>query len=98
MGTPVGIASTISTLIFSLMTGMIKNLLSITRNKNKKHGKILILDKSKLDSIETLVSQALVDMEISNAEFVTILNETDKYEKMKENLKNVSEIQENMTF
>ena len=42
--------------------------------------------KSKLNSIETLMSQALIDMEISHEEFITILNEKDKYEKMKNNL------------
>ena len=52
--------------------------------------------KSKLNSIETLVSQALVDMEISPEELIPIFKEKDKYEKMKENEKNVSEKQENM--
>ena len=46
-----------------------------------------MLAKSKLNSIETLISQALIDMDISHEEFVTILNEKDKYEKMKDNLK-----------
>ena len=46
---------------------------------------------SKLNSIETLVSQVLTDMEISIEEFVAILKEEDKYEKMKENLRNVNE-------
>ena len=46
---------------------------------------------SKLNSIETFVSQVLTDMEISIEEFVTILKEEDKYEKMKENLRNVNE-------
>ena len=55
-----------------------------------------MLAKSKLISIETLVSQALIDMEISHKEFVTTLNERNKYKKMKENLKNVSEKQENL--
>ena len=55
-----------------------------------------MLAKSKLNSIETLVSQAPIDMEISHKEFVTILNQRDKYEKIKENLKNVSEKQENI--
>ena len=50
-----------------------------------------MLAKSKLNSIETLVSQALIDMEISHKEFITILKEKDKYKKMKENVKNVSE-------
>ena len=71
-------------------------MLGIARNKKKKHDKILMLAKRKLNSIETLVSQALIDMEISHEEFVTILNEREKYEKMKENVRNVSEKQENM--
>ena len=50
-----------------------------------------MLAKSKLNSIETLVSQALIDMEISHEEFITILKEKDKYEKMKENVRNLSE-------
>ena len=50
-----------------------------------------MLVKSKLNSIETLTSQALIDMEISREEFITILKETDKYEKMKENLKSENE-------
>ena len=81
---PVGIASASFTLIFSLTTGIIKKLLSITRNKKKKHDKIIMFAKSKLNSIETLISQALVDMEISHEEFVAIFKEKDKYEKMKE--------------
>ena len=50
-----------------------------------------MLAKSKLNSIETLVSQVLNDMKISDEEFIRILNEKDKYEKMKENLRNVNE-------
>ena len=67
--TPVGIASASFTLIFSLTTGIIKQLLRTTRNKKKKHNNILILAKSKLDSIETLVSQALIDKETSHGKF-----------------------------
>ena len=55
-----------------------------------------MLAKSKLNSIETLVSQALVDMEISHEEFVAIFKEKDKYEKMKENVRNVSEKQQSV--
>ena len=50
-----------------------------------------MLAKSKLNSIETLISQALIDMEISHEEFITILKEKDKYEKMKENLRSENE-------
>ena len=46
-----------------------------------------MLAKSKLNSIETLISQALIDMDISHEEFITILKKKDKYEKMKDNLK-----------
>ena len=91
IGVPVGIASASFTLIFSLTTGIIKKLLSITRNKKKKHDKILMLAKSKLDSIETLVSQALIDMEISHEEFNGIIREKQKYERMHENVRNVNE-------
>ena len=45
-----------------------------------------MLAKSKLNSIETLISQALIDMEISHEEFITILNEKNKYDKIKNNL------------
>ena len=91
VGAPVGIASASLTLIFSPTTEIVKKLLNITRNKKKKHDKILMLAKSKLNSVETLISQALIDMEISHEEFVTILNEKDKYEKMKNNLMSKNE-------
>ena len=47
--------------------------------------------KSKHNSIETLVSQTLIDIEISHEEFITTLEEKDKYEKMKENLRSKNE-------
>ena len=66
--------------------------MNITRNKQqKKHDKVLMLAKSKLNSIETLIFQALIDMEISHEEYITILKEKDKYEKMKGNLKSENE-------
>ena len=52
-----------------------------------------MLAKSKIITIETLVSQGLIGMEISHEELITILKEKDKYKKMKENLRNVSEKQ-----
>ena len=58
---------------FFLTAEIIKKLVSITRNKKKD--KILMLAKSKLDSTETLVSQALIDMEISHEEFNAIIRE-----------------------
>ena len=58
--------------------------------------KILMLAKIKLNSIETFVSQALIHMEIIHEKSVKILKDKDKYEKMKENVRNVSEKEENM--
>ena len=55
-----------------------------------------MLATSKLDSIETLVSPALVGVEISHEEFNAIIRERKKYERMKENVRNVSKKQENM--
>ena len=47
-----------------------------------------MLAKSKLNSIDTLISQALIDMDISHEEFIIILNEKDRYEMMKEKIRN----------
>ena len=85
IGAPVGIARVSFTLIFCITTGIIKKL-STTIKKKKKHDQILMLAESKFNSIETLMSQALNDLNISHAEFIMILKETDRYEKMKYNL------------
>ena len=92
VGAPIGIAGASFNVFSNNRNSQKKN--NITRNKKKKHNKILMLAKSKLTSIETLISQALIDMEISHEEFVKISKEKDKYEKMKENLKSENEKQE----
>ena len=86
IGTLVGIASAIFTLIFSLTTQIVRKLLKMTINKKKKHDHLLTLAKSKFNSIETLISQALGDLDISHEEFIMILKEKDGYEKIKYNL------------
>ena len=80
----VGIASASFSLAFSLTTGIIKKVLEITKNKKKKHNKIVMLAKSKLNSIKALISQALIDLKISHEKLKTIVNEKEKHEKMKE--------------
>ena len=55
-----------------------------------------MLAKSKLSSIEKLISQVLIDVEICHEEFVAIFKEKDKYEEMKENLRSEYEKQEIM--
>ena len=87
MGVPVGIASACFSLVFSLTTGMIKRLLKITRNKKKKHNKIVMLAKNKLNSIEILIPQALIDLEISHEEYKSIINEEENYRRLKGNIR-----------
>ena len=50
-----------------------------------------MLAKSKYNSIEALISQALTDIDISHKEFITILDEKNKYQKMKKNIKDKNE-------
>ena len=50
-----------------------------------------MLTKSKYNSIEALISQALNDIDISREEFTTVLKEKDRYEKMKENIRDKNE-------
>ena len=87
IGVTVGIASAPFSLVFSLTTGIIKKILKIQETKKKKHNKIVMLAKSKLNSIETLVSQELIDFEINHKKFETIVNEKEMYEQMKENIR-----------
>ena len=61
-------------LVFSLETGIIKKRLVITRNKKKKHNKIVILAQRKLNSVKTLICHTFIDLEISH-EFRKIANE-----------------------
>ena len=87
VGVLVGIASASFSIVFSWTTGIIKKLLRITRNTKKKYNKIVMLATSKLISIETPISQALIDLEISHEEFETIINKKEKYEKKYEKMK-----------
>ena len=86
IGKSVGIVSASFTLIFSSTTGIVKKLLNMTINQKKKHDQLFMLAKSKFNSIETSISQALIDLDISHEKFTMILNEKDKYERMKYNL------------
>ena len=86
VGIPVGIAGTSLTVIFTVTTGVVKKLLNITRKKKKKHNKIITLARNKLNIIETLISQALIDFDISHEEFSKIIYEKNNYEQMKDNI------------
>ena len=76
----VWILSASFSVVFSLTTGIMKKLLQTTRNKKRNIMRI-VLAKSKLSSIETVISQALIDSEISYKEFKTIVDEKEKDEK-----------------
>ena len=71
--------------MFSLTTGIIKKLLKSARNKKSQHNKYVMLARSKLNSIETLISQALIDLKISHAEFKTIVTEEENCKRVKKN-------------
>ena len=75
IGVPAGLESASFTLIFSLTRGIMKKLLKVTRKKKKKDNKIGMPAKSKLNSIETLMSQPSMDLDISHEEFKAIVNE-----------------------
>ena len=69
VGIPAGIAGASLTLIFTITIGVVKTFLNITRKKKKKHNKIIALARNKLNIIENLISQALIDFEITHEEF-----------------------------
>ena len=89
VGIPVGISGASLALIFTVTTGVVKKLLSVTKKKKKKHNKIMVLARNKLNIVETLLSSALSDFDISHEEFLEIIDEKVKYEEIKENIRNV---------
>ena len=56
-------------------------------NKKKKQNKIVMLARSKLNSIEIKISEALINNEISHEDLTTILNEENKYQELKESIR-----------
>ena len=92
VGIPAGIAGASLTLIFTVTTGVVNTLLNITRKKKKKHNKIITLARSKLNIIENLISQALIDFEITHEEFSKIIYEKNNYEQIIDNIKSVKSI------
>ena len=86
IGIPVGIASAGLSFSFSLCTGLVKKLLKATRNQKKKH-KINMPARSKLSSIESKISEALINDQISHEDFITIINEERNYRELKENIR-----------
>ena len=72
---------------------MVKTLLNITKKKKEeKHNKIIALARSKLNTIENLISQALIDFEITHEEFSKIIYEKNNYEQIIDNIRSVKSI------
>ena len=86
-GAPIGITGASFSLAFSLCTGLVKKLLKATRNKKKKDNKIVMLARSKLNSIEGKISEALMNNQIGHEDFITIINEERNYRELKENIR-----------
>ena len=64
-----------------------KKYKSIIQEKNKKHDKIMLLGKDKLNTTEILISKALIDSYISHDQFTSINNVLREYNEMKKEIK-----------
>ena len=87
IGVPVRIKNASCSLAFSIAIGFVKEFLKTIRNKKKKHNKTVMLARSKLNSIESKISEALMNNKISHEYFMTILNEEKKYRESKESVR-----------
>ena len=90
IGAPAGIIGASCGLTFSITSEFVKRFLKTIRNKKKKHNKTVMLARSKLNSIESKISKALMDNEISHEDFETIINEEKKYRELKESIRMIN--------
>ena len=88
VGIPIAITNSAAGLTSCVLTAASKNYKSIIKKKKKKHDKIVLLAKSKLNSMEVLLSKALIDSVISHEEFV-LINVLKQYNEMKKEIKNL---------
>ena len=87
VGLPIGTASSAVALKICAITAGIKKYKSIIKKKRKKHDKIALLVKTKLNTMQVLISRALVDSYISHDEFVSENNILKEYDYMKKAMK-----------
>ena len=73
IGVPVRIKNASCSLAFSITTGFVKEFLKTIRNKKKKHNKTVMLARSKLNSVESKISEALINNKISHEDFMLLL-------------------------
>ena len=79
IGVPAAIVGACCGFTVSVTSGFVKRFSKTTKNKNKKHNKVVMLARSKLNSIETKISKGLMDNETSHEDFKIIINEEKKY-------------------
>ena len=79
IGVTTGIIGASCSFTFSTTSGFVKRFLKTIRNKKKKQNKIVMLARSKLNSIENKISQTLTDNKISHEDLETIISEEKKY-------------------
>ena len=89
LGIPIGITSSVVGLKICAVTAGIQMYMSIVKKKKKKHDKMVLLAKTKLNSIEVLISKALIHSNISHDDFVLINNVLKEFDKMKKEIKNL---------
>ena len=88
VGVSVGITSSAVGLKISAITAGTKKYKLIMKKKRKKHDKIVFLGKAKLDTIDVVISKALIDSYINHDKFVLVNNMLREYNEMKEEIKN----------
>ena len=87
IGAPARIIGASCGFTFSIVSGFVKKFLKVIRNKKKKHNKIVMLARSKLNCIESNISETLINNEISHEYIMTILNKEKKYRELKERIR-----------
>ena len=90
IGAPAGMMSPCCSLACSIFTGTVKKLLKTIKNKKKKLNKIVVLPRSKLNSIESKISEALINNQISHEDFTTIINEEKRYRELQESIRMIN--------
>ena len=88
VGIPIGITSSAATIKIRTITTGMKKYMSIIKKKKKKHDKIVLLAKAKLNTPKVSISKALVDSNISHDVFVLINNALKEYDHMKKEIRN----------
>ena len=89
IGAPAGIASASFSLAFSISTGTVKKL-KTTRSKKKKKNGIVMFTRSKLNSIDNKISEALINNKIRHEDLITIINEEKNYPELKESIRMIN--------